>query len=48
MLGLESVYPLVASGGWLPDMRCRAGAIDALGGKPGEPARRLEWNEITR
>ena len=38
VLGLESVCPLVASGQWLPDMRVRAGGIDALGGEPGAPA----------
>eukprot|EP00966_Prymnesium_polylepis_P095660 2216414-Prymnesium_polylepis.1 len=48
VLGLESVYPLVASGQWLPDMRLRAGARDALGDVPGAPPRRLELAEVTR
>jgi len=46
VLGLESVFPLVASGQWLPDMRQRAGGIDALGGVPGDAPRRLEWEEV--
>lgn len=46
VLGLESVFPLVASGQWLPDMRCRAAAIDALGDSPGAPPRRLELEEV--
>lgn len=32
VLGLESLYPLVSAGQWLPDMRIRAGGRDALGG----------------
>jgi iron complex transport system substrate-binding protein len=32
VLGLESLFPLVASGQWLPDMRKRAGGIDVLEG----------------
>ncbi|OQR99546.1 cobyrinic acid -diamide synthase [Thraustotheca clavata] len=44
ILGLESVYPLVASGQWLPDMRLRAGGIEALANSsPGCRPRRLEW-----
>jgi hypothetical protein len=31
VLGLESLFPLVMAGQWLPDMRIRAGGIDALG-----------------
>ena len=46
VLGLESVYPLVASGQWLPDMRQRAGAIDALGGGIGDAPRRVQWEEL--
>eukprot|EP00929_Paragymnodinium_shiwhaense_P070475 TRINITY_DN35686_c0_g1_i7.p1 TRINITY_DN35686_c0_g1~~TRINITY_DN35686_c0_g1_i7.p1 ORF type:complete len:1087 (-),score=152.60 TRINITY_DN35686_c0_g1_i7:56-3316(-) len=46
VLGLECVCPLVASGQWLPDMRLRAGAVDALGDEPGSAPRRLEWPEI--
>ena len=38
VLGLESACPLVASGQWLPDMRLRAGGIDALGGEAGSAA----------
>ncbi|EQC40849.1 hypothetical protein SDRG_01916 [Saprolegnia diclina VS20] len=44
VLGLESVFPLVASGQWLPDMRCRAGGSEALAdSSPGCPPRRLSW-----
>ncbi|CAE8687978.1 unnamed protein product [Polarella glacialis] len=47
VLGLESVCPLVASGMWLPDMRLRAGGIDALEGAfPGCPARLVGPTEI--
>merc|ERR1719247_935512 len=46
MLGFESVCPLVASGQWLPDMRLRAGADDALGGVPGSPARIVTLKEV--
>ena len=37
---------LVASGQWLPDMRLRAGASDALGDGPGAAPRRLTWDEV--
>ena len=37
---------MVASGQWLPDMRSRAGAIDALGGAAGDPARVVSIAEI--
>ncbi|KDO28153.1 hypothetical protein SPRG_06200 [Saprolegnia parasitica CBS 223.65] len=44
VLGLESVFPLVASGQWLPDMRRRAGGSEALADStPGCPPRRLNW-----
>ncbi|OQR91776.1 hypothetical protein ACHHYP_04373 [Achlya hypogyna] len=44
VLGLESVFPLVASGQWLPDMRQRAGGMEALtASTPGCPPRRLSW-----
>ncbi|CAK0818022.1 unnamed protein product [Prorocentrum cordatum] len=46
VLGLESVCPLVASGLWLPDMRSRAGAEDALGDEPGAQPRRLRWEDV--
>ena len=46
LLGLESLCPLVASGQWLPDMRVRAGAVDALGDVTGGPARVVEWAEV--
>jgi len=46
VLGLESVCPLVASGQWLPDMRLRAGAVDALRDAPGAMPRRLAWDEV--
>ncbi|KAF0698061.1 Aste57867_11309 [Aphanomyces stellatus] len=44
VLGLESAFPLVASGQWLPDMRARAGAVEALTqSSVGCPPRRLDW-----
>ncbi|GMH63816.1 hypothetical protein TrST_g12054 [Triparma strigata] len=46
VLGLESCAPLVASGQWLPDMRIRAGGVDALGDEPGAPARIVTIQEI--
>jgi iron complex transport system substrate-binding protein len=46
VLGLESVCPLVASGQWLPDMRVRAGGVDALGDEAGSAARRITWEEV--
>ena len=46
VLGLESVCPLVASGQWLPDMRQRAGGLDALGDRPGAKPRRLSWDDV--
>jgi len=46
VLGLESLCPLVASGQWLPGMRERAGAIDALGDTEGAAARVVDWHEI--
>ena len=46
VLGLESVCPLVASGQWLPDMRARAGGIDALHGTPGCAARPVSVEEV--
>lgn len=46
LLGLESLCPLVASGQWLPGMRERAGAIDALGDCEGAPARVVQYEEI--
>ncbi|RHY16560.1 hypothetical protein DYB36_009441 [Aphanomyces astaci] len=47
VLGLESAFPLVVSGQWLPDMRLRAGGVEALNESyPGCPPRRLQWDEI--
>lgn len=46
VLGLESACPLVASGQWLPDMRIRAGGVDALGGCAGDPARVVSLDEL--
>lgn len=46
ILGVESLCPLVASGQWLPDMRLRAGGIDALGGVPGCPPRVVSWETV--
>jgi len=46
VLGVESVFPLVASGQWLPDVRSRAGGVDAAGGVAGEPPRRLAWGDL--
>ena len=46
LLGLESLFPLVASGQWLPDQRARAGARDALGDEPGGAARLVSWAEV--
>ena len=46
VLGLESCAPLVASGQWLPDVRVRAGGVDALGDAPGAPARVVTLDEV--
>ena len=46
VLGLESLCPLVASGQWLPDMRIRAGGVDALGDEAGGAARVVTLSEV--
>ncbi|ETW08811.1 cobyrinic acid a,c-diamide synthase [Aphanomyces invadans] len=47
VVGLESAFPLVVSGQWLPDMRIRAGGVEALWDSfPGCPPRRLLWDDI--
>ena len=48
VLGVESLCPLVASGQWLPDMRVRAGGIDAIGDVAGCSARLLMWDELEK
>ncbi|CAK4072264.1 unnamed protein product [Aphanomyces euteiches] len=47
IVGLESAFPLVASGMWLPDIRLRAGGEEALPeSSPGCAPRRLSWDVI--
>lgn len=44
--GVESVAPLVAAGQWAPDVRARAGGVDALGDQPGQRPRRIGWAAV--
>eukprot|EP00854_Cymbomonas_tetramitiformis_P004958 gene4958-6043_t len=46
VLSLEGLDPLAVGGGWLPDVKLRAGAADALGDLPGAAARRPKWAEV--
>ena len=46
VVSLEGLAPLCTGGGWLPDMKERAGCVDAFGDKPGCKARIRTWEEI--
>lgn len=43
---LEWLDPLYVAGHWVPEMIALAGGRDVLG-KPGEPSRRMTWQELT-
>ncbi|MGH9805574.1 MAG: cobalamin-binding protein [Candidatus Acidiferrales bacterium] len=45
VLSLEWVDPPYVGGHWVPEMIARAGGVDILG-QPGEPSRRVAWEEI--
>ena len=47
VLGLEGLVPFATGGQWLPDVRVRAGGVDALGCPPGCPPKRLMWQEVS-
>ncbi len=42
---LEWLDPLFAGGHWVPEMIAAAGGLDCLA-LPGDPSRRLDWNEL--
>ena len=46
VVSFEGLAPLCTGGGWLPDMKERAGCIDALGDKPGCKPKIRTWKDI--
>ena len=47
VLSPEGLAPLCSGGGWLPDIKCKAGCEDALGDTGGCPPRILTWEQIS-